>query len=734
MKKIVLLFALLMGSNLPMKPQVLEPVDYVNPFIGTTNYGTTNPGAVCPNGLMSCVPFNVMGSADNLRDKDQTWFSTPYEYRNVFFTGFSHVNLSGVGCPELGSLLTCPTLGERQVDYRLYGSRYADEKAEPGYYSNLLTKYGIRTEATATLRTSRERYTFPKGEGHIVLNLGEGLTNESGAWMRKVSDDEYEGGKILGTFCFNYQAVFPLYFVMRVDKKPKASGFWKKQRKATDVEAQWNAEQDTYKVYTRYAREMGGDDIGVWMDFDCAEGEQIEVSMGVSAVSTENARENLEREQAGRSFDELRADARNAWNTLLKRIEVEGGTADQKTIFYTALYHVLLHPNILQDANGDYPLMESNAMGRTQQNRYTVFSLWDTYRNVSPLLTLVYPERQREMIRSMIEMYEESGWMPKWELYGRETLTMDGNPAAAYIADAYLRGLGGFDAEKAYEGLLKTATTAGPDNPQRPYNTDYAERGYIPQWNPTDISVSDCLEYCANDYALSKMADKLGKKNEAALLAARSLNYRRYYDSESGALRPIMPDGTFLTPFNPRRGENFETPAGFHEGSAWHYTFAAAYDVNGLAKLMGGKRKYIENLEKIFANGLYSPDNEPDIVYAYLFSEVKGEEAKTQKWARWALDKYFKNAPNGLPGNDDTGTMSAWAAFTMMGFYPAVPGRPDYTLTAPVFTKITIHLDPAVWGTDRLIIRSDGDDRLTRVKQFHISHSDLLKAGTLDLF
>ena len=200
-----------------------QPADYVNPFVGTTNFGTTNPGAVCPNGMMSVSPFNVMGSDENVWDKDSRWWSTPYCYENKFFTGYSHVNLSGVGCPELGSLLTMPTSGELEVDYHKYGSEYSGEQAVPGWYSNTLTRYGILTEVTSTMRTSIERYTFRAGRANILLNLGEGLTNESGATVRKISDTEIEGSKLLGTFCYNSQAVFPIYFVMRVSKAPSSA-------------------------------------------------------------------------------------------------------------------------------------------------------------------------------------------------------------------------------------------------------------------------------------------------------------------------------------------------------------------------------------------------------------------------------------------------------------------------------------------------------------------------------
>lgn len=212
-----------------------EPADYVNPFIGTTNFGTCNPGAICPNGMMSVVPFNVMGSSDNTYDKDARWWSTPYEYTNSFFTGFAHVNLSGVGCPELGSLLLMPTTGKLDVDYHNYGSKYEKENATPGYYTISLTKYNIQAEATATPRTGLTRFTFPKGESHILLNLGEGLTNESGAYMRRVNDREVEGMKVLGTFCYNPQAVFPIYFVMRISQAPKATGYWKNNARCKEL-------------------------------------------------------------------------------------------------------------------------------------------------------------------------------------------------------------------------------------------------------------------------------------------------------------------------------------------------------------------------------------------------------------------------------------------------------------------------------------------------------------------
>lgn len=738
--------ALAIAAALPAQAQTgsadYDPVDYVNPFIGTTNYGTTNPGAVCPQGMMSVVPFNVMGAVEGNRDKDSRWWSTPYEHNNVFFTGYAHVNLSGVGCPELGSLLLMPTTGELEVDYMKYGSHYTDEQASPGYYSNILTKYGIKTEVTATPRTGRARFTFPEGKGNILLNLGEGLTNESGATVRFVNDREIEGSKLLGTFCYNPQSVFPIYFVMRIDKQPGDRGYWKKMRPMT-VEAQWDSTAGTRKIYTSYLKEMSGDDIGTWFTFDTREGETIEVSIGVSFVSIENARENLEAEQAGRTFDDLRQAARAAWRNDLSRILVEGGTDDQRTVLYTALYHFLIHPNILNDVNGEYPAMESNEILTTQGRRYTVFSLWDTYRNVHQLMTLLFPDRQLDMVRTMIDMYREHGWLPKWELYGRETLTMEGDPAIPVIVDTWMKGLRDFDLETAYEAMRKSATASGAENLMRPDADDYFNLGYVPLREQYDNSVSHALEYYIADFSLSRLAAALGKKEDAKLFYERSLGYRHYFCPEYGTLRPKLPDGTFYAPFNPEQGANFEPCPGFHEGSAWNYTFYVPHDIPGLTRLMGGRKAFIDKLQHVFDAGLYDPANEPDIAYPYLFSYFKGEEWRTQKLVKGLLAKYFKAAPDGIPGNDDTGTMSAWAIFSMLGFYPDCPGLPEYTLTAPTFDKVTIQLDSRYYPQKELVIttvRPTSDANYIKeikvggkaYKGFRISHDQWVNAGQVE--
>jgi predicted alpha-1,2-mannosidase len=671
----------------------------------------------------------------------------PYDYKNKFFTGFAHVTLSGVGCPEMGTLLVMPTSGPLNVDYHAYGSEYTDEKASPGYFANTLKKYGIRCEVSATSRSSIERFTFPKGEGHILINLGEGLTNESGAMVRKVNDTEIEGTKLLGTFCYNPQAVFPIYFVMRVSKKPIESGYWKKQPLMHGVEAQWDHDNGKYKLYTKYGKEIAGDDIGYYFNYQCEDGEQIEVQLGVSFVSIANARLNLNTEQNGFNFDGVLSEARTKWENCLNKIEVEGGTVDQKKVFYTALYHTQIHPNIIQDVNGEHPVMENSTISTTKGNRYTVFSLWDTYRNLHQLLTLLYPDKQLDMVRSMIDMYKEWGWMPKWELYGRETWTMEGDPTIPVITDTWLKGFHDFDIQTAYKAFVLSATTPGKDNKMRPDIDPYLLKGYIPLGNYSadlsgDNSVSHALEYYIADYALSKLAENLGYKQDAKRFLRQSLQYKHYYSKESGTLRPINKDGSFYKPFDPKSGANFSNAPGFHEGSAWNYTFYIPHDVKGLAALMGGDKVFVNKLQMVFDKDLYDPANEPDIAYPYLFSYFKENEWRTQYEVQRLLKKYYAATPEGIPGNEDTGTMSAWAVFSMIGLYPDCPGSPYYTLTTPLFDKVTLHLDRKYYTDGDIIIEAKrntesdiyirdmllGDKKLS---SYRLSHNDLINGKHL---
>ena len=440
-----------------------------------------------------------------------------------------------------------------------------------------------------------------------------------------------------------------------------------------------------------FMQEVAGDSIGVYMTYHFEKPTAVEMKVGVSYVSIENARENMKAETGNKTFQEIVEDARAEWNDHLSRIEVEGGTKEDKIKFYTALYHTLIHPNILNDVNGEYPKMRTRETLHSESNRYTTFSFWDTYRNNNQLMSLLYPEQQLDMIKSMLQIYDESGWLPKWELNATETTTMVGDPAGIVIADSYLRGVTDFDVEKAYEAMKKSAEQLD-DNLLRPGLKDYLEKGYLTTATTNSGSVSTTQEYNISDFAIAQLAKEIGKEKDYEVYSKRAISYRNLFDTEFNLLRPKNEDGSWLTPYNPETGANFIKNLGFIEGNAWQYTFMVSHDVDGLIDLFQGEKPFVNQLQKVFDIGQFDMANEPDIGYPYLFNHVEGEEWRTQKTVSDLLAAYYKNAPDGLPGNDDTGTMSAWAVFSMMGIYPSTPAVPEFAITKPKFEKVLIHL------------------------------------------
>ncbi len=722
-----------------------QPVDYVNPFIGTSNFGTTNPGPIAVRGMVSISPFNVAGSQNGPLEKDSRWLSTPYVQENTFLTGFSHVNLSGVGCPELGVILAMPTTGELETNHLKYGSTYSEEKATVGYYTNKIDKYDVKVEATATTRVGISKYHFPAGKANILLNLGLGLTNEEGAMVKMVSPTEIEGVRSVGSFCYyKPEEAYPVYFVARFSKPAYEFGVWKKPRKYTGVEAEWFLKNGKTRIKKGYTKEVVGDSIGAFMQYNFEKPTEIEMKIGVSYVSIENARDNLEKETSDKTFNQILEASKKEWNSHLSRIEVEGGTEEDKTIFYTALYHTLIHPNTLNDFNGEYPKMKTRETLHTTGTRYTTFSLWDTYRNLHQLMSLVYPEQQSDMVKSMLQIYDESGWLPKWELNATETTTMVGDPAGIIIADTYLKGITDFDIEKAYKAMLKSANQL-ENNPLRPGIKDYLSKGYLTTKTTNSGSVSTTQEYNISDFAIAQLAKTLGKQEDYKTFLKRSISYRNLFDKKFNLLRPKNDNGSWLTPYNPELGTNFQKNLGFIEGNAWQYTFMVSHDIKGLIDLMGGNKTFINQLQKVFDNKQFDMANEPDITYPYLFNYVKSEEWRTQKMVDELLDTYFKNKPDGLPGNDDTGTMSAWAVFSMMGIYPVTPAEPIYTITKPRFDKVTIHLNETYYSNSKLEIlcHSYGNKEDTIIDSiiigkketsgYFISHDKLTKASRLTI-
>ena len=705
---------------------------YVDPFIGTAGGGNTHPGAVLPWGMASSSPFTIYGAYGG-QESFTKQGAVAYEASKKFLTGFTHVNLSGVGCPDLGNIVLMPTSGELITDPSKYGSTLEQEIAKPGYYGATLAKYGIRSEVSVTTRTVRHRHTFPAGQANFILNLGLGVTDERGGMLNLVSDTEIEGFDMFGQFCFEKHYNGRVFFVIQFSQPATQYGTW----------------HDDYQQ-AGHKKSAIGDQIGAFYTFQTGKDEPIEVRVGISYVSIENARENLQKEQPASSFEDITNKAGLEWERALSRIRVEGGTREEKTNFYTALYHTLLHPNVFNDVNGEYRAMDGSVKRILGRDRYSVFSLWDTYRNLHPFLSLVYPQRQEDMVTSLLDMYKETGWLPKWELSGKETYVMVGDPAAIVIADSYLRGIKGFDHQLALEAMLKSALDTTQSNLVRPGLKHYLDYAFIPHEfsGPTPAvrkipwgSVSTTLEYALADWNIAQFARALGEKDIALEFEKRSGYYKNLFHSGNSFILPKKADGTWQP--LPVHMDPGVSELGFVEGNAWNYNFFVPHDIDGLANLMGEK-EMLYKLQRCFDDDQFVLWNEPDMAYPYLFNYFKGEEWRTQKEVHKAITKHFNNSPNGLPGNDDCGTISCWLLMSMMGFYPDLPGKPGYALGLAVFDKVIIQLDDEYYPGQQVVIEKLGTarkkGRISRITwngerhpSYFIAHDKLIQGGTLRL-
>ena len=702
--------------------------DHVNPFIGTSGGGNTHPGAMVPWGMVSVCPFNVYGEPNQLNIQNRK-FGATYKHNNSFLTGFSHINLSGTGCPDLGAVLVMPIHGKLELDPQKYGSAYKDETAKPGFYETTLTKYNIKTRMSATERTGVSEYHLPAGESHILVNLGLALTPKEGGYLKITAPNEVTGMRNTGGFCGRNHISQPVYFIIQLSRDSDDFGAWSGSN-----------------IHPQYQRDLAGNNIGAYFTYQHDQEQIITVKVGISYVSIKNARLNLQKETGEATFESILAKADDKWEKQLSRILVEGGSEADKELFYTGLYHILIHPNVFNDVNGDYPILDGTKIKAADNyTRYSIFSLWDTYRNVHPLLSLVYPEVQRDMAVSMIEMYKESGRLPKWELSGRETYVMVGDPACIVLNDTYQRGIRNFDAETAYKAIIKSATDT-VNNPIRPENAHYIKYGYIPVELKNRGAVSIQLEYALADWNVAQMANSLNDHNHYVIMRDRAMSYKNIFDKETNFLRPKNLDGAWVKPFDPLKisfGDRSKIN-GYVEGNAWQYLYFVPHDINGLIKLMG-KKMFTTKLEEALSaegmeTGKFGLWNEPDIAYPFLFNYIKGKEWQTSKHVQNCIRKYYSNQPDGLPGNDDCGTMSAWLVFAMMGFYPDCPGNPDFTLFNSHFQKITITLNEDYHKGNKLeIIRKSGDDQQhfvfngKKLKKPFLSHMDMIKGGVLEI-
>lgn len=713
-------------ANMDAQP---APANYVNPFIGTDirsgarqgwGYGQTYPGAVVPWGMVSVSPTTALTSPSG------------YIHHNKWLYGFGHVHLSGTGCSDLGSVMLMPTTGEVQSRRKQYRSHYGKEHASPGYYETTLNPSGIQAQMTATTRSGISKYTFPAGSetNNILLDASFTLSGALMPTMGHVKVDsptQIEGWTRSGGFCNGNprpRQTQKVYFVAQFSTPADSMGTWNADGPST------NSSQS-------------GRHVGAYLRYDNTQQQTVYVKVGISYVSAENARQNLRAEQSGWDFQGVRQQAHTQWNHELSRIEVEGGTKSQKTIFYTALYHMLLEPNVFSDANGQYLTMGHDGISSTDGYTYhSVFSLWDTYRNEHPFLTLFYPGKQSDMVKSMLAMYKDNGWLPKWELANGETYVMVGDPAVPVISDTWLNGLRDFDPDVAWQAMIHESTDTSTVNPIRPGLKEYLNKQYIPVktehvWG----GMSTTLEYNFADYALSKFADATGHPHEASELQKRAEYYKNLYDKSSGFLRPKTADGDWYSPFNPTT-KKVNQP-GFVEGNAWNYLFFVPHDPHGLAELMGGPDRYVQRLQESVDKGYFVMWNEPDMAYPYLFTYFDGASWRTQKAVRQTMDDVFTPGPGGLPGNDDCGVTSAWYVFSALGFYPANPASGKYRLGSPMFDKVTIHLNQRYYDGDTFTIEahhtSDSNIYVQSAKlngqsysKSYITYKDIEDGGTLE--
>jgi predicted alpha-1,2-mannosidase len=685
MRYFLVIFVFALGLSSCGNKQKSELTYLVDPLIGTDATGNTFPGAAMPFGMVQLSP-----------DTYNDGCCSGYHYRDSAILGFSHTHLSGTGVADFGDILVMPATAELStaskgprfrgddkigpLDFR---SKFyhSSEKASPGYYRVLLDDFNITAELTATNRVGLHRYTFPESNKSLILfDLEHGIMNGDkpleDCYLRLVSATEIEGLR-------HSQGWAPdqyVYFVARFSEP------------FINPVLYLNGEP------SREGSEIKGKSVKAVFNYKTKEGKQILVKVALSTVSAEGARRNLDNELPGWDFDKTVSRAEAAWNAEMGKIKISGGTKDQQTIFYTALYHSLLTPNLYSDVDGQYRGMDHLVHPGEGFNYYTVFSLWDTYRAVHPLFNLINPKRNQDFIKTMIKQYEQTGLLPVWELAGCENNCMIGYHSVPVIADALLKGYRDFDVDKAFEAMLASGSqnTEGIDS--------YRRFQFLPQENSTN-SVSKALEYAYDDWCIAQVAKSLGRTDEYREYIRRSQYYQNQYDTGTGLMRPRHSDGRWLTPFDPFRVSLLDQ-GDYTEANAWQYSFYVPQNIPDLIRLSGGDQSFIQKLDAFFSTktgakdspsdfegifGQYAHGNEPSHHIPYLYN-FAGEAWKTQEIVKRAINEFYTIKPDGLCGNDDCGQLSAWYVFSALGFYPVCPGQDQYVIGSPVFDKAEISL------------------------------------------
>lgn len=682
-------------------------VSYVNPFVGTGGHGHTYPGATLPFGMIQLSPDTRLEGWDGC---------SGYHYSDKYIYGFSHTHLSGTGVSDYGDILLMPTntvvFNNGTDGKKGYRSKFSHnkEKASPGFYQVFLEDTNIDVSLTVSNRSGKHRYQFPKKSKQVII-------------LDLEHRDEVLDSKLT------------------IHNKQSVSGYRFSKAWATDQRLFFDLEfSRPYKKVTFLNDKQEGKKVKAAFEFDETESDIIEVSIGISPVDEEGALHNWQLELETKPFDTIKKEAEAIWEEQLNKIVVETYQPEDKINFYTALYHTMLAPNLYQDIDGRYRDMDMKVHQTDEHSYYTVFSLWDTYRATHPLFTIIEQNRTNDFIKTFIKKYETGGIMPIWDLSANYTGCMIGYHAVPVIADAYIKGIRNYDVEKAFEAMKYSATRdkLGLDS--------YKKFGFIPVEKESE-SVSKTLEYAYDDWTIAQMAKALGKKEDYKRFLQRAQFYKNVYDPETKFMRGRFRN-TWFAPFDP-----YEVNFNYTEANSWQYSFYAPQDVSGLIELMGGEKKFENQLDKLFTAkdktsgrhqvditgliGQYAHGNEPSHHMAYLYNYIK-QPQKTQSRVRQILRELYKNTPDGISGNEDCGQMSAWYVFSALGFYPVTPGSDEYIIGSPLVKSAIINLEN---GKQFKIEAPNNSEKNKYIKSLslnrknyqktYIKHQDIVQGGTL---
>lgn len=698
---------------------------WVNPFIGTGAVESALSGNNYPG---ATVPFGMVQLSPDTREAPDWAQASGYDYNDSTIYGFSHTRLSGTGASDFIDILMFPT----QSGKRQSGFTHEQESARPGYYQVMLAEEGIRAELTASTRVGVHRYTYPhEGVAQVWLDLNHSANKES--WGRRIIQSQIriisptvvEGYRIITGWAKLRKIYFHIEFSMPILSSELSDG----DRRHVDTPV------------------INGTNLQGLFSFDRKGNDELIAKVALSPVSIENARQNMTAEVPAWSFDEVSAAAEQSWENELGKIQIQG-TDLQKTIFYTALYHTMVQPNTMSDANGEYMATDYTTRRLKEgETHYSTFSLWDTFRAAHPLYTLLHTDRTEDFVKSMIRQYDDYGYLPIWQLWGQDNYCMIGNHSIPVIVDAVLKGIAGIDAEKAYEAVRNSSLTSHPNSP-----FDVWEKyGYMPE-NIQTQSVSITLEQAYDDWCVAQLAKKLGKEEDYNRFMKRSAYYRNLFNPTTGFFQPKDDKGEWILPFDPYKyGANGGYP--FTEGNAWQYFWYVPQNITDLIALTGGNKAFIQKLDAFFTTthqsgelndnasgfvGQYAHGNEPSHHVSYLYA-CAGEAWKTQKYVAHIMNNLYNTSSSGYAGNDDCGEMSAWYIFSALGFYPVNPANGEYVIGTPMLQQAVIQLPDGKQFIVKAPRKKESDIYIRSMKlngkkytRTSITHQDIINGGTLE--